>query len=149
MPIGICEICKRSRYVLRNQKTGVIRCRSCADISRYRSRHSWEPCFICSKIRHVSIRIDGLNPICPNCYRLYYQPKRDCDECGEYSVATNYCGTGVYLCSKCRNIYRSLDESLHEVCIYCSRKRKVTSRDRNGMAICATCYSRITYVRKT
>ena len=137
--IGVCEYCSGEQVkVWFNRKIKKNMCRNCRESIDYYDTTKWKACFICSRVRNVAIKKDG-NPICQNCYRDLFLPKRVCSRCGKLSQLSRYKG-GEPMCNTCRGKIRMKDESAFERCASCSEKKAVASRTLEGQAICYSCY---------
>lgn len=141
MLIGICDLCERKALVRRPRNMTKLICRRCSDFFRYHNRKGWETCSFCSKVSRVSIRLENGSGVCQNCYRDRFKPKFPCDECNELRVLSTYKKTGKKLCSTCISRYRTADVDNHELCVVCTRKKMVCSRNYEGKPICYSCYN--------
>lgn len=62
-----------------------------------------------------------------------------CDKCGDIGPIISRDQNGV---GTCKNCYCH-DESRHEICIWCNRKRPIALRTKYGNALCMVCLNTI------
>lgn len=137
--LGNCTVCGKIKEVFLNRRLKQLVCRSCVDLIRYHNITTWENCFICEKLRHVSIR-DEERPVCPSCYRIYYKQHEKCAECGKVKPLVLFKELSIALCSTCRSRYRMMDRTKYEYCTMCSKSTPVATRNSKGGSICYGCY---------
>lgn len=142
-----CTVCGKSKVCFKNRKSGQLVCRSCNDLIRYHNITKWENCFVCSKLRHVSIRDEG-HPVCPNCYRIYYKQHEECSECGKVRALTILSSLGIALCNTCRSKYRLKDKTKYEYCFLCSHLKAVATRNKKWESVCYNCYPKYVATRE-
>jgi hypothetical protein len=140
MKEGFCQVCNRIKLV-RKTRSGLVSCHTCITNKRYHETAFHEACFECSRVRHVSTRINE-KPYCYVCYRRLFIKPKVCQLCGAYTHLSKYQFTGLEICNTCRSRLRKSDASSFETCVSCGKDRVVCTRDANGLSICVSCHQR-------
>ena len=66
---GICSVCKNSKIVHKNRKSGKAICPNCYMTIRYHDISTHEKCYDCGEVKPVAKRNESGKAICPNCYQ--------------------------------------------------------------------------------
>ncbi len=141
---NVCDVCKESKTVHTNRKTGKKICISC-----YRKDPSnHEKCSVCGNMGRVAIRHINGDVICDTCRSKARRKDRSkhekCSICERVKFVAKRNEAGEAICEVCNKVLIGKDTTKHGICFVCKKEKNV-EKNKNGLAVCKSCKNKAYY----